>query len=96
MLNYLYLFIDQPSSVTILYEWAILLLSIETGLDRSKIMRAFEVNIIADIVPCDTKAGGIWTVNLPKCQFEERINPTLRKNIEADIIAVPELALKKR
>ncbi len=82
--------------MTRLYEFLLKIISLLIGLDRSVILRAFEVNIASDIDYYDTKAGVVWLVNLPKHPLGERLNSTLQTNIEADIHHAPYCELKKR
>ncbi len=95
-LLFIYLFSNQRASVTGLYEMPIKLISLETGLDRTVIHRAFEVYTAADKVHYDSDTEVVWVVNMPKYQLGERINVTLQKRIEADIKAVPDCELKIR
>jgi DnaD/phage-associated family protein len=95
-LLFIYLFSNQRASVTGLYELPIKIISLETGLDRSVILRAFEVYTATDKVYYDTKAEVVWVVNMPKYQLGERINSTLQKRIETDIKSAPDCKLKQR
>ena len=79
-----------------LYEFLLKIISLLTGLDRSVILRAFEVYTASDIDYYDTKAGVVWVVNLPKHPLGERLNSTLQTHIASDIHYAPYCELKKR
>jgi hypothetical protein len=56
---FIYLFSNQRASVTGLYELLIKIISLVTGLDRSVILRAFEVYTVSIAAPALCGSGAL-------------------------------------
>lgn len=93
-LLFVYLFGNERTSLSGIYELPLKIISFETGLSRETIRKGLEVYIKADKVAYDFSAGVVWVKNLKKYQSSSS-SPTLKRRIKADIKAVPECKVKE-